>query len=315
MTSVRIDHVSKKFGDTVALDDVSLDIHAGEVFFLLGPSGCGKSTLLRAIAGLQEPTSGRIFFNDRDVTRLPTDQRNAVMVFQSYALWPHMTVAENVRFGLEVRKLSRAEQNDRVTAALKQVQLESLAQRKPNQLSGGQQQRVALARALVVHPDCLLLDEPLSNLDAKLRLDMRAQIRQICRAAKLTAIYVTHDQKEALSIADRMAVLHKGRVEAVGRPQDLYLRPNNLFVAGFMGETNLLPATVRSTRDGVADVDTPIGPVRSTVLPAGLRDGAQLTLSLRPEAIRLGTAPPQGANTFDASLHDTLYLGEVASTR
>jgi iron(III) transport system ATP-binding protein len=312
MTSVRIDHVSKKFGDTIALDDVTLDIEAGELFFLLGPSGCGKSTLLRAIAGLQEPTSGRIFFNDRDVTRLPTDQRNAVMVFQSYALWPHMTVAENVRFGLEVRKLSRAEQNDRVAAALKQVQLESLAQRKPNQLSGGQQQRVALARALVVHPDCLLLDEPLSNLDAKLRLDMRAQIRQICRAAKLTAIYVTHDQKEALSIADRMAVLHKGRVEAVGRPQDLYLRPNNLFVAGFMGETNLLPATVRSARDGVADVDTPIGPVRSTVLPPHVRDGTQLTLSLRPEAIRLGTAAPADANTFDASLHDTLYLGEVA---
>jgi len=313
MTSVRIDHVSKRFGDTVALADISLDVAGGELFFLLGPSGCGKSTLLRIIAGLQEPTSGRVFFNDRDVTALGTDKRNAVMCFQSYALWPHMTVEENVRFGLEVRRVPAAERAERAAEAIRQVQLDALAQRKPNQLSGGQQQRVALARALVVHPDCLLLDEPLSNLDAKLRLEMRAEIRRICRAAHLTGIYVTHDQKEAMSIADRMAVLNKGRVEQIGRPQDLYLRPANLFVAAFMGETNLIAGTVRGGGDGVVEVETAMGVVRSgAVVAEGIREGAKVTVSLRPEAIHLGEAPAGAVNAFDGVLHDTLYLGEVA---
>jgi iron(III) transport system ATP-binding protein len=313
MTSVRIDHISKTYGDTVALADIDLRIEGGELFFLLGPSGCGKSTLLRIIAGLTEPTSGRVFFNDRDVTPLGTDKRNAVMCFQSYALWPHMTVEENVRFGLEVRKVPAAEQAQRVAEAIRQVQLEALAQRKPNQLSGGQQQRVALARALVVHPDCLLLDEPLSNLDAKLRLDMRAEIRRICRAAGLTAIYVTHDQKEALSIADRMAVLNKGLIEQVGRPQDLYLRPGNVFVANFMGETNFLGGTVRAAYDHQVEVQTAIGPVLSTVPPAGpVSSGQAVTISLRPETIHIGQGPADRANVFDGVVHDTVYLGEVA---
>src|SRR3954471_7539736 len=268
MTSVRLEHLSKAFAETNAVDDISLQIEAGELFFLLGPSGCGKSTLLRLIAGLQEPTEGRIFLGDRDVTPLGTDQRNAVMCFQSYALWPHMSVEENVRFGLEVRKVPRLEQATRVAEAIRQVQLDALAARKPNELSGGQQQRVALARALVVHPDCLLLDEPLSNLDARLRLEMRTEIRRICRSAGLTAIYVTHDQKEALSIADRMAVLNKGKIEQIGRPQDLYLRPGNLFVAGFMGETNLLPGKVVGG-DGALEVETAIGRLRSTSALAG----------------------------------------------
>src|SRR5690242_19262597 len=174
MTSVRLEQVSKRFGATIALDDINLAIQAGELFFLLGPSGCGKSTLLRLIAGLYAPTSGRVFFIDRDVTDLPTEKRNAVMVFQSYALWPHMTVRENIRFGLNVRKISRREQDARIAEALRLVRMEDLADRKPNQLSGGQQQRVALARALAVRPDCLLLDEPLSNLDARLRHEMRS---------------------------------------------------------------------------------------------------------------------------------------------
>src|SRR5258706_10925497 len=313
MTSVRIESVSKKFGETVALDAVDLTINAGELFFLLGPSGCGKSTLLRIIAGLLEPTAGRIFFNDRDVTRLGTEKRNAVMCFQSYALWPHMTVEENVRFGLEVRKIPKLEQATRVAEAIRQVQLEALARRKPNQLSGGQQQRVALARALVVHPDCLLLDEPLSNLDAKLRLDMRAEIRRICRAAGLTAIYVTHDQKEALSIADRMAVLNKGRIEQIGRPQDLYLRPGNLFVASFMGETNLLTGKVSGGADGIVEVETAMGRLRSATAPAGLAAGSEVTVSVRPETIRLGEGG--SVNRFEGMVHDTLYLGEVAQHR
>src|SRR5687767_5275710 len=251
MTSVRLQKISKRFGDVVALHETDLDIAAGELFFLLGPSGCGKSTLLRLIAGLHEPTTGKIFFNDKDVTTLPTSERNAVMVFQSYALWPHMTVAENVRFGLEVRSLPRREQTSRVKEVLDLVHMEQYAKRKPNELSGGQQQRVALARALVVKPDCLLLDEPLSNLDAKLRLDMRSEIRRICRTAGLTAIYVTHDQKEALSIADRMAILNHGKIEQIGKPQDLYRRPDSRFIANFMGESNFLDAHVTQVQTNV----------------------------------------------------------------
>src|SRR5688572_16442852 len=212
MTRVRFDHITKRFDDTVALDDINLEIAAGELFFLLGPSGCGKSTLLRLIAGLHEPTSGRIFFNDRDVTPLHTNERNAVMCFQSYALWPHMSVRENVRFGLAVRKADAAEQQRRVDEVLSLVRMRELADRKPNQLSGGQQQRVALARALAVRPDCLLLDEPLSNLDAKLRHEMRSEIRRICKESGATTIYVTHDQKEALSVADRIGVMKDGKV-------------------------------------------------------------------------------------------------------
>ncbi|MEZ0266329.1 MAG: ABC transporter ATP-binding protein [Phycisphaerae bacterium] len=323
-TSVTVEHVSKHFGTTVALDDVSVDIPAGEIFFLLGPSGCGKSTLLRIIAGLLPPTLGRVLFSGRDVTDLGTERRNAVMVFQSYALWPHMTVEDNVRFGLEVRGASKADQVARVAEALDLVRMTPYAKRKPNELSGGQQQRVALARALVVRPDCLLLDEPLSNLDAKLRLEMRTEIRRICRASGLTAIYVTHDQKEALSIADRMAVLNNGKIEQVGRPQDLYRKPDSTFVASFMGETNFLPATFLGTTQippmpnqpadvHLAGLDTPIGRLIGAHAPAGLREGDKVTLSIRPEAILVGVVGESDVpNSFDVTVHDTLYLGEVA---
>jgi iron(III) transport system ATP-binding protein len=240
MTTVRLENLSKTFGQTIALAGVNLEIAAGELFFLLGPSGCGKSTLLRLIAGLLEPTAGRIFFNEREVTALPTQDRNAVMCFQSYALWPHMTVRENVRFGLAVRQLDRAEQKRRVDEVLSLVRLGELADRKPNQLSGGQQQRVALARALAVNPACLLLDEPLSNLDAKLRHEMRGEIRRICKSAGYTTIYVTHDQKEALSIADRIAILTAGRLEQVGTPAQVYHRPANDFVADFLKQDEVV---------------------------------------------------------------------------
>ena len=240
MTSVRLEQVSKTFGSTVAVAPTDLLVNAGELFFLLGPSGCGKSTLLRLIAGLLEPTSGRIWFNDRDVTNLPTAQRNAVMVFQSYALWPHMSVRENVRFGLSVRGMSKDDQRRRVDEVLDLVHMREYTDRKPGQLSGGQQQRVALARALAVNPACLLLDEPLSNLDAKLRHEMRGEIRRICKSAGATTIYVTHDQKEALSIADRIAVMRAGRIEQVGTASDVYHRPGSAFVADFMAQDDAI---------------------------------------------------------------------------
>lgn len=313
MTSVRLEQITKNFGRTVALDGVTLAINAGELFFLLGPSGCGKTTLLRIIAGLHDPSAGRVFFNDQDVTNLGTEKRNAVMCFQSYALWPHLSVRENIRFGLEVRKVGRAEQDRRVDEALDLVKMREMGGRKPNELSGGQQQRVALARALVVRPRCLLLDEPLSNLDAKLRLEMRAEIRRICRAAGLTAVYVTHDQKEALSIADRMAVLNAGRIEQVGSPQEIYLRPNSAFIAHFMGETNFLSGTIVEAAAGRVMVRTAIGTLAGAAGAASFKAGQGVTVSIRPETIRLGSEHrAEKANQFDGSVHDTVYLGEVA---
>jgi len=314
MTTVRIEKLTKRFEKFTAVDHIDLTIHAGELFFLLGPSGCGKTTLLRLIAGLVEPTKGKLYFNDRDVTTLGTDKRNTALCFQNYALWPHMSVRDNIKFGLDVRKIAADESKRRVDEAIALVQLEQHADKKPNALSGGQQQRVALARALVVRPDCLLLDEPLSNLDAKLRLEMRTEIRRICRASGLTAIYVTHDQKEALSIADRMAVLHHGKIEQIGKPQDLYLRPESKFVANFMGETNFLKGVVaRQAGDGLV-VATAIGEVAG--FPAGSGPhtvGSNVVVSIRPESIQLTTQSPAGAvNRFDGMIHDTLYLGEVA---
>ena len=223
-TPITIRDLRKVFGKTVAVDQINLDIKAGDLFFLLGPSGCGKTTLLRMIAGFTDPTGGSIRFGDRDVTHTPPNKRNTGMVFQGYALWPHMTVEQNVAFGLGVRKVPTAEKSRRVAEALRAVRMEQYALRKPNELSGGQQQRVALARALVIEPTVLLLDEPLSNLDAKLRLEMRSEIKRICKQAKITGIYVTHDQKEALSMADAVAVLNQGLVVQTGGPRDLYDR-------------------------------------------------------------------------------------------
>ncbi|MDQ3621550.1 MAG: ABC transporter ATP-binding protein [Verrucomicrobiota bacterium] len=222
MISLTLENLTKRFGSAVALSAINLRVEAGEIFFLLGPSGCGKTTLLRCIAGFYAPETGRILFGDEDVTRLPPHRRNTGMMFQSYALWPHMTVARNVAFGLEERKVAAAEISRRVQEALDCVKMGALGERKIHELSGGQQQRVALARALVIRPRCLLLDEPLSNLDAKLRLEMRGEIRRICKEFGLTAIYVTHDQKEALSIADRLAIMEAGHLRQIGRPGETY---------------------------------------------------------------------------------------------
>ena len=313
--TVRLERINKVFGATAALRNIDLEIRAGELFFLLGPSGCGKSTLLRLIAGLHEPTAGRIYFNDRDVTDLGTDKRNAVMCFQSYALWPHMTVRDNVRFGLTVRRLGRAAQDERVGEVLRLVQMDRLAERKPNALSGGQQQRVALARALAVNPDCLLLDEPLSNLDAKLRHEMRSEIRRICKTVGITTIYVTHDQKEALSVADRIAVLRDGWLEQLGTPAELYYRPRSAFVADFIGQTNLLDGKIIERNGTTARVETAAGTFKAT----GQGElGGQVKVSIRPEQMRvMRSADPaavdadlNGTNRLTGQAVESTFLGE-----
>lgn len=319
-TAVAIEQIVKSFGGTgaPAVDGVSLRVQPGELFFLLGPSGCGKTTLLRMIAGFTEPTSGRIAFETpagtRDVTHLPPNKRNTGMVFQSYALWPHMSIAQNVAFGLEIRKVSKAEIDTRVREALALVQMERFIDRKPNQLSGGQQQRVALARALVVRPDVLLLDEPLSNLDAKLRVELRGEIRRICKASGITTVYVTHDQKEALSMADRVAILDAGHVVQIGSPGELYHAPGSRFVAEFLGETNFIPVQIDPANSGPGcTVITGCGPLRSArTLPTSAASG-EVVASLRPESLRIVPDGQTASNgTLRGTVVETTYLGELA---
>jgi iron(III) transport system ATP-binding protein len=308
---ITIERLSKRFGAFLALDHVGLSIGTGELFFLLGPSGCGKTTLLRHIAGFYQPDEGRILFDGKDVTLLPPHKRNTGMVFQNYALWPHLTVEKNVAFGLEEQRLPKAEIDSRVAEALRVVRLEDLARHKIHEMSGGQQQRVALARALVIRPACLLLDEPLSNLDAKLRLEMRGEIRRISREFQLTSIYVTHDQQEALSIADRIAILNAGKLLQVGTPAEIYRRPRNRTVAEFIGEGNFLTGQIAG-RNELLDIAL----TNRTLLAAVPHDfntntGSAVTLCLRPEAIRVAEDPPPG-QSWSARLIETTYLGQVA---
>jgi iron(III) transport system ATP-binding protein len=313
MISIRIQHLTKRFGNVTALDDLDLTIGAGELFFLLGPSGCGKTTLLRSLAGFYVPDTGKIFFGDEDVTTLAPHKRNTGMMFQSYALWPHMSVAENVAFGLEERKVAGDEIKRRVGEALESVRMSGYAERKPNQLSGGQQQRVALARALVIRPRCLLLDEPLSNLDARLRLEMRTEIRRVCKEFKLTTVYVTHDQKEALSISDRMAILDRGRVLQVGSPREVYRRPVDKTVANFIGETDFIAGTVVRADNGRVVVETAMGQFEGVpgdpATPLGA--GAAVTLSIRPECWTLSREAP-ARNGVKGRIGEAIYLGEMA---
>ncbi len=316
MIALTIEKLTKRFGETVALDRIDLRIGAGEIFFLLGPSGCGKTTLLRSVAGFTIPDEGRILFGDEDVTRQPPHLRHTGMMFQSYALWPHLTVARNVAFGLEERKVPAPGIALRVGQALEQVKMAAYGERKIHQLSGGQQQRVALARALVIRPRCLLLDEPLSNLDTRLRIEMRGEIRRICKEFGLTAIFVTHDQKEALSVADRMAVMESGHLRQVGTPAAVYRHPCSRFVADFMGETNFLAGKVAALNGATIRVETTLqtfdaAPRSDAWQP---RAGDACTLSIRPESWRLSTE--NGApNCVAGRIHDRVYLGEMAQYR
>ncbi len=246
-----MENVTKRFGDVIAADDVNLTINDGEFFTFLGPSGCGKTTSRRMIAGLEFPTSGKIYYDDKDVTQEPSFRRNTGMVFQNYALWPHMKVDENVAYGLEVRKIPKDEVAKTVEDVLQLVGLAGMGGRFPNQLSGGQQQRVALARVLVIEPDILLLDEPLSNLDAKLRVEMREEIKSIQRKLGITTIYVTHDQEEAMAVSDRIAIQDYGRIVQVGTPKEIYDKPENLFIATFIGKGALIEGMVEEVGEVV----------------------------------------------------------------
>ena len=312
MVTISIRHLTKKFGSQPVLSDVNLEIGEGELFFLLGPSGCGKTTLLRHIAGFYEPDAGAIFFDQDDVTDLPTHRRGTGMMFQSYALWPHLSVAQNVAFGLEERKRPKAEIDQRVEEALELVQLGGMGRRRIQQLSGGQQQRVALARALVIRPRCLLLDEPLSNLDAKLRLEMRSEIRRICKEFGLTGIYVTHDRDEALSMADRMAIMDGGRLAQIGSPEEIYKNPASRMVAEFIGEVNFVDGRVirESSRPGLYDVDVGFGTLRARPNNDEWRpvQGQSVDLAVRPEALTFGSVH-DSPNRFPGQIISTTYLG------
>ena len=305
---IHVAGVVKRFGAVTAVDRVDLDVVDGELFTLLGPSGCGKTTLLRLLAGFHQPEAGSIHFGDRRVDGLPPWARNIGMVFQNYALWPHMTVADNVAYGLRLRRLPRAEVDARVAAGLAKVNLGGLEARYPGQLSGGQQQRVALARALVLNPDILLLDEPLSNLDAKIRVQVRAEIRKLQQELGITAIYVTHDQEEALSLSDRVAVMRDGHIVQLGVPKELYERPRTRFVADFVGTNNLVPGVIRGRNGGAEgaaatiEVETGLGRLRA-IAPGGLDLADRCVLAIRPEnvAIAAATAPGAGASGAGAN--------------
>jgi iron(III) transport system ATP-binding protein len=310
MESICAENVVKDFGAVRALDGISLHIEPGELYFLLGASGCGKTTLLRCIAGLETPTAGIIRFGGRDVTKLAPHKREAAMVFQSYALWPHLTVAQNIAFGLEERRVSKPEIRRRVEEALEMVQLPGYGGRSIDQMSGGQQQRVSLARALVVRPRCLLLDEPLSNLDAQLRVEMRREIRRIVKENGLTGIYVTHDQEEALAMADRMAVLTRGRIGQIGTPEEIYRDPRSAYVANFIGETNVVKGELVSCADGFATVLTSAGPLTGRITDPDWKPqpGEGVRMSIRPEAWRLHKEA--GDNPLAGRVAERSYLGQ-----
>jgi spermidine/putrescine transport system ATP-binding protein len=308
---IRLASLTKRFGDVVAVDDVSLAIRPGEFFSLLGPSGCGKTTTLRMIGGFDLPTTGRIELRGRDVTRDPPDKRPVNMVFQSYALFPHLDVAGNIAFGLKRRGVAGSEIKRRTSAILDRVRLAGYERRKPNELSGGQQQRVALARALVNEPNVLLLDEPLGALDLKLRKRLQLELKRIQMEVGITFVYVTHDQEEALTMSDRIAVMHGGRIEQVGEPEDLYDRPASSFVADFIGTTNLMTGTVDAIDGDLALVRLDSGDV-CRIVADGRRAGEPVQLSIRPEAIGIDAADEtRNGRDLHGTVEQVAYLGSA----
>ncbi len=302
--SIVLERVRKSFDDVAAVDDVSLEIASGEFFSLLGPSGCGKTTTLRMIAGFERPSAGRILIGDVDVTEMPPHLRPVNTVFQSYALFPHLSVEQNVGFGLRFKSVSKDERRSRVAEALELVRLGELAQRRPHQLSGGQQQRVALARALVLSPSVLLLDEPLGALDAKLRRDLQIELKSIQREIGITFLYVTHDQEEALTMSDRLAVMASGKVEQLGAPREVYEHPETTFVADFLGVSNLMRGRVLDGRR----ID--VGGVALTAEQGEVRAGV-VRLTIRPERVRIEPPATHGENRVPATIERFVYLGST----
>jgi iron(III) transport system ATP-binding protein len=315
MPPLHLERIVKKYGKVKAVDDLSLEVRDGELLTLLGPSGCGKTTVLRCVSGFVKPDSGDIYLGDRKITEIPPQKRGIGLVFQNYALWPHMTVFQNLAFGLQIKKLPKSTVRQKVERALSLVQLEGFGDRYPRQLSGGQQQRVALSRALVLEPDILLLDEPLSNLDALLREQMRFEIAQIHKQAGITTIYVTHDQTEAMVISDRIAVLEKGRIMQLGIPLEIYSKPANKFVAGFMGTTNFIHGKVIGFDNDYAAVTTEDG-VTLTGRGRELKKGDEVDVAIRPESIKFlspaeAKTTPHGPNLYEAEVVRASYVGEL----
>ena len=312
MAMLEIKGVSKSYAGTPVLRGVDLSVEAGELMFLLGPSGCGKSTLLRIVAGLIRQDAGSVVLDGRDVSALPPESRNTPMVFQNYALWPHLNVAENIEFGLKIKKLPREEIRKTVDEMLAVVGMSEFAKRKVNELSGGQQQRVALARALALKGSILLLDEPLSNLDARLRDLMRTEIRRICKERSLTALYVTHDRREALSVGDRIAVMKDGAILQLDAPRTLYTRPATKFTASFLGDADFMDATCVRTGNGLGVFSTPIGELRVLLegQPVQPAPGDVCTLMIRHEALRPG-ADAAAINAIPCVVRDSVFLGET----
>jgi spermidine/putrescine transport system ATP-binding protein len=311
--ALTLEHVVKRFGDVVAVDGVSFDVGRREFFSLLGPSGCGKTTTLRMLAGFEVPTEGRILIDGRDASRLAPHERDTNMVFQSYALFPHMTVAQNVAFGPQRKRLSRSEVDERVRDSLGAVRLDGHAKRYPRELSGGQQQRVALARALANRPSVLLLDEPLGALDLKLREEMQFELKRIQREVGISFVYVTHDQGEALTMSDRIAVMNAGLVEHLGPPEEIYLRPATLFVAGFIGQTSFLPCHVEAVQAEGAEVQVRGGGRCHVARRAsGVSAGVDGVLVVRPEHVRISeTEPPAAEPALPVRVAEEVFLGSV----
>ena len=306
---IQIDKVSKRFGAVAAVDAVSFPIRRGEFFSLLGPSGCGKTTLLRMIAGFELPTEGEIYIDGHPSATIPPNKRPTNMVFQSYAIFPHLTIADNIAYGLRRRRLPASQVRKMVDESLEMIKLPGLGGRRADQLSGGQRQRVALARALILRPKVLLLDEPLGALDKKLREEMQIELRQLQKQVGITFVFVTHDQEEALSMSDRIAVMHKGKVAQIASPKDLYESPNSVLVASFIGNINLIDATVKSASGGTAILDT--AGLGTVTAPAnGVAAGTKVTIAVRPEKLEVFSAKPATGMSIAAKMGPAAYLGD-----